>query len=102
MYMLGWGNITYDADNTMGSTLTSDAVTSTYANPAVDKLTDAARYELDPAKRKALYAKAMRIVHDDAPWLFLFQYEDLYATSKRLEWNPRADEAIYVTEMRVR
>ena len=102
MYMLGWGNITYDADNTLSSTLTSDAVTSTYANPALDKLVDAARYEVDTAKRKALYAKAMRIIHDEAPWLFLFQYEDLYATSKRLQWQPRPDEAIYVTEMRLK
>ncbi len=102
MFMLGWGNITYDADNTLGSTLTSDATTSTYANPALDRLVDQARYELDAGKRKALYAKAMRIVHDDAPWLFLFQYEDLYATSKRLQWQPRPDEAIYCTEMRLR
>jgi peptide/nickel transport system substrate-binding protein len=102
MYMLGWGNITYDADNTFSSQLVSDAVSSTYANPAVDKLTDEARYELDPVKRKALYAKALRIVHDDAPWLFLFQYEDLYATSKRLQWQPRPDEAIYCTEMRLK
>jgi peptide/nickel transport system substrate-binding protein len=101
MYMLGWGNITYDADNTLSSQLVSDANTSTYANPAVDKLVDAARYELDPGKRKALYAKALRIIHDDAPWLFLFQYEDLYATSKRLRWQPRPDEAIYLTEMRL-
>ena len=99
--MLGWGNITYDADNTLGSTLTSDAQTSTYSNPTLDKLTDEARYELNPAKRKALYAKVMRIVHDDAPWLFLFQYEDLYATSKRLRWQARPDEAIYCTEMRL-
>jgi peptide/nickel transport system substrate-binding protein len=102
MYMLGWGNITYDADNTLSSQLVSDAVSSTYANPAVDKLVDAARYELDAAKRKALYAKALRIIHDDAPWLFLFQYEDLYATSKRLQWQPRPDEAIYVMEMRLK
>jgi peptide/nickel transport system substrate-binding protein len=102
MYMLGWGNITYDADNTLSSQLVSDAVSSTYANPAVDKLVDAARYELDPVKRKALYAKALAIVHDDAPWLFLFQYEDLYATSKRLQWQPRPDEGIYCTEMRLR
>jgi peptide/nickel transport system substrate-binding protein len=102
MYMLGWGNITYDSDNTLSSQLVSDAVSSTYANSAVDKLTDAARYELDSAKRKALYEKALRIIHDDAPWLFLFQYEDLYATSKRLQWQPRPDEAIYCTEMRLR
>ncbi len=101
MYMLGWGNITYDADNTLSSQLVGDAVTSTYANTQVDRLVDAARYELDPGKRKALYARALRIIHDDAPWLFLFQYEDLYATSKRLRWQPRPDEAIYVTDMRL-
>ena len=33
MYMLGWGNITYDADNTLSSQLVGDATTSTYANP---------------------------------------------------------------------
>ncbi len=102
MYMLGWGNITNDADNTLSSQLVGSATTSTYANPTVDKLVDDARYELDAAKRKALYARALRVIHDDAPWLFLFQYEDLYGTTKRLQWNPRPDEAIYVTEMRVK
>ena len=102
MWMLGWGNITYDADNTLSSDLASDGSTSTWSNAAFDKLVDAARYELDPSKRRALYAKALRIVHDEAPWLFLFQYEDLYATSKRLQWEPRSDEAIYCTEMRLR
>ena len=102
MYMLGWGNITNDADNTLSSQLVGDATTSTYDNKDVDKLVDQARYELDPVKRKQLYAHAMRIIHDDAPWLFLFQYEDLYATSRRIVWQPRADEAIYVTEIHVR
>ncbi|GAC1535309.1 MAG: ABC transporter substrate-binding protein [Candidatus Velthaea sp.] len=101
MYLLGWGNITYDADNTLSSQLSSDGVGSTYANPIVDKLIDDARYELNPAKRKAIYAKAMAIIHDDAPWLFLFQYEDLYATSKRLVWQARGDEAIYCTDMKL-
>jgi peptide/nickel transport system substrate-binding protein len=99
MYLLGWGNTTYDADNTLASLLASDGATSAYSNPALDKLIDAARYEIDAKKRQALYAKAMAIVHDDAPWLFLFQYEDLYATSKRLNWNARGDEAIYCTDM---
>lgn len=102
MYLLGWGNITYDADNTFASLLASDGATSTYVNPALDKIVDAARYELDANKRRALYAKAMAIVHEDAPWLFLFQYEDLYATTKRLQWQARGDEAIYCTDMRLK
>jgi len=101
MYMLGWGNDSYDADNTLTSLLTSDARLSTYANPALDKLIVDARYELNPAKRAALYHRALEIVHDEAPWIFLFQYEDLYATTKRLQWQARGDELIFCEDMKV-
>ncbi len=98
-YMLGWGNDSYDADNTLTSLLSSDARLSTYANPALDKLLTDARFELDPKKRDALYAKALTIVHDEAPWIFLFQYEDLYATTKRVHWQARPDELIFCDEI---
>lgn len=41
-----------------------------YANPELDTLLDAARGELDPAKRTAMYHRAERIIYDDAPWIF--------------------------------
>jgi peptide/nickel transport system substrate-binding protein len=99
MYELGWGNDSFDADNTLSSLFASNARLSTYANPALDKLIDAARYELDPKKRDAIYHQALTIIHDDAPWLFLFQYEDLYGASKRLVWDARGDELFYVDQM---
>jgi len=101
MYMLGWGNDSYDADNTLTSLFASDARLSTYANPQLDKLLVDARYEVDPVKRQALYRKALTIIHDEAPWIFLFQYEDLYAATKRLEWQARGDELIFCEDMKV-
>ncbi|MBC5811476.1 MAG: hypothetical protein GIW95_11595 [Candidatus Eremiobacteraeota bacterium] len=101
MYELGWGNDSYDADNTLTSLFTSDARLSTYANPALDKLVTDARYEPDVAKRQAIYDKALAIIHDEAPWLFLFEYEDLYASSKRLVWQARGDELIYCDDMKL-
>ncbi|GAC1299683.1 MAG: ABC transporter substrate-binding protein [Vulcanimicrobiaceae bacterium] len=101
LYMLGWGNDSYDADNTLTSLLTSDARLSTYANPQLDKLVVAARYEVDPAKRQALYHNALVLIHEEAPWLFLFQYEDLYATTKRLQWQARGDELMFCEDMKV-
>ena len=101
MYMLGWGNDSYDADNTLTSLLTSNARLSTYANPKLDELVRAARFEVAPQKRQALYHRALAIVHDEAPWIFLFQYEDLYATTKRLRWRARGDELIFCADMRV-
>ena len=101
MYELGWGNDSYDADNTLTSLFASDARLSTYANPALDKLLTDARYEVDPAKRQALYSKALTIIHDEAPWLFLFEYEDLYASTKRLQWQARPDELLLCDEMKL-
>ena len=99
MYMLGWGDNSYDADNTLTSLFESGARLSTYANGNYDKLIESARYETNPGKRQALYDKALALLHDDAPWIFLFQYEDLYGTSKRLQWHARADEGLAVDEM---
>ena len=43
---------------------------SFYANPELDALLDAARSELDPGRRDALYLRAERILYDDAPWIW--------------------------------
>ena len=101
MYELGWGSSAYDADNTLVPLFGTDQRLSTYSNPVLDGLLAAARYELDPRKRQALYSKALELIHDEAPWLFLFQYEDLYATSKRLIWQARGDELIFCDQMRL-
>jgi ABC-type transport system substrate-binding protein len=41
-----------------------------YRNPEVDGLLDAARAELDPEKRAAMYRRVERLLYDDAPWIF--------------------------------
>ena len=46
-----------------------------YSNPEVDKLIDAARTEMDPAKRGDLYKKMQVIIHDDAPWGFVCHWK---------------------------
>jgi peptide/nickel transport system substrate-binding protein len=101
LYELGWNQPSADADGVITSLFTTNAPLSTYSNPEIDRLADDARGELDSAKRKALYKKIATILNDDAAWIVLFQYEDLYATSKRLHWQPRGDELIRAYEMSV-
>jgi ABC-type transport system substrate-binding protein len=48
-----------------------------YSNPEFDKLCDQADVEADPAKRAELYAKAEKIVVDDAPWVCLYFLPDV-------------------------
>ena len=52
---------------------------SFYASPEFDRVVDASRREQDDARRVALYQRADSIAFHDAPVLFLFFYNDLYA-----------------------
>jgi len=46
----------------------------------------------DPEERKKLYADVQRKLKDDAGFLFLYQSDAVFAMSKRLDYEPRADE----------
>ena len=62
-------------------------------------LMETARYTLDVKKRRELYVEATRIVHEDKPWLELFQEVVLYGASKRVALTPRADYRLLASEL---
>jgi peptide/nickel transport system substrate-binding protein len=62
-------------------------------------LMEGARYTLDAKKRKQLYTDATQIVHDEKPWLELFQEVVVYGTSKRVSFKVRPDYRLIVAEM---
>jgi peptide/nickel transport system substrate-binding protein len=94
MYELGWGNLTFDADGTLTPLFTTDYPISTWGTPETDSEIAAARLVTNPAKREAAYAKILQTIHEQAPWIFLFEYQDLYGINKRVNFQPRADEGI--------
>jgi peptide/nickel transport system substrate-binding protein len=62
-------------------------------------LMEQARYSLDQGKRRAAYAEATQIIHDEKPWLELFQEVIVYGVSRRVAFKPRADYRLIVAEM---
>jgi glutathione transport system substrate-binding protein len=74
----GWSPSTGDADWGIRPLLTKDNwpptnfTLSFYNNPKVEELVKAALQTSDPAKRKAAYAEAQRLIVDDCPWIFLW------------------------------
>jgi len=62
-------------------------------------LMEQARYSLDQKKRKEIYMEATKIIHDEKPWVELFQEVVLYGVSKRVTFKPRADFRLIVSEM---
>ena len=57
---------------------------SFYGNPDFDRAVDAGRRELDDKKRNALFQQADALAQHDAPMVFLFFYDDLYAVQPRI------------------
>jgi peptide/nickel transport system substrate-binding protein len=68
-----------------------------YANAEVDGLIDLGDQTVDENRREGLYKRCFRIIHDDAPWLFLYNEEVIFGVSEKLGgWRPRADGCIIV------
>ena len=62
-------------------------------------LMEQGRYSLDQKKRKEIYTEATRIIHDEKPWIELFQEVVIYGVSKRVAFKPRPDFRLIAAEM---
>lgn len=54
-----------------------------------------ARYSLDQKERKKIYYEMNKYFLEEAPQLFLFQYEILYGVNNRIVFKSRPDERMY-------
>jgi peptide/nickel transport system substrate-binding protein len=55
-----------------------------YSSPRVDQLIDQGRREVDPEKRRVLYAEVQRIVADDLPYINLWYLDNVVVHSRRV------------------
>jgi len=91
MFMLGWGCVTLDADYGLFPLFhTSEwapkgSNRSFYSNPVVDALLEQGRVTPDPEARKAIYAEAIRVLWEDAGWLFLHYEVQINAQSTKVK-----------------
>ncbi len=97
MFLSSWGSGALDPTGIFVPTLkTKDRGNSSgYSNAEVDKLLTLADNEVDPEKRAEQYHQAELIVANEAPWIFLWVPQEVYAVSNRLRgWEPGSDGRI--------
>jgi peptide/nickel transport system substrate-binding protein len=94
MYLIGWGNTTWDADGTLLPLWRSGNQMSNNFSPDFDGMIDEAQTSVDPKRRLELYAKAQRLMLDDGAVLPLYQQMDLYGVSKRVGFQALSSEQI--------
>jgi len=70
--------------------------------PGLDELIDEARSTLDSEKRLATYAKLQRLIKEEAPSIFLWHQYDMLGIAKRVVYEARGDEWIWIYDAKLR
>jgi peptide/nickel transport system substrate-binding protein len=93
-------NGTWDASYTV-QRFKPDFQTFRYFDASGDLLKAIQEYErtFDPKRRKELGALALKALHDEAVWLFLWQLEELFGVSKKVKgFKMRPDNFLWVRD----
>lgn len=93
MHSYNWGSYSvFDADGILWDMLHSSTIFTYYNNAELDALLEDGRGSLDPEERMQIYADAQKIVHDDAPMIFMWGFHAVWGVNNNVEWSPRPDE----------
>jgi peptide/nickel transport system substrate-binding protein len=93
MFDWSWGYYSvFDADAILYDVLKCNEHYSYYCNKALDELIQAGRSTLDPKKRQDIYARAQRILHEDAAYVFKWGLRGVWGVSNRVEYEAPRDE----------
>ncbi|HEY7204498.1 MAG TPA: ABC transporter substrate-binding protein [Methylomirabilota bacterium] len=93
MFEWSWGYYSiFDADAIFYDVMTCNQPYSYYCNKAFDDLVLQGRSTLDPKKRAEIYAKAQRMIHDDAAYLFKWGLRGVWGVSNRVNYEAPRDE----------
>jgi peptide/nickel transport system substrate-binding protein len=93
MFQWSWGYYSiFDADAILHDVFRCGETYSYYCNKALDDLIHAGRATLDPKKRAEVYAKAQKLLSDDAAYLFKWGLRGVWGLSNRIEYEAPRDE----------
>jgi peptide/nickel transport system substrate-binding protein len=89
----------FDMDRTYSALVHSSGTQAAINNPELDKQIEAARSELDVAKRQQMYYDLAQQLHDDPFAIYLLSTNDLHGGAANLNWTLRKDSKIILSEI---
>jgi peptide/nickel transport system substrate-binding protein len=101
LFFLGWGPALHGQGTTQPLFLADQTYSSYGNNKVLDEKIARAQTLLEPKARAEAYAELQKLIHDEAPWVFLWQQHDLYGVAHSIEWTPRADEKVWMYDAKV-
>ncbi len=102
LYIFGRGNVIDPSEYLHQYFHTGDTKRLDYSIPEVDAALDAEQAAFDPAERLNLLHHAMSVLMDEAPAVWLFQYQGIEGVSNRFDYTPNPGEDIYAWDLKPR
>jgi len=101
MYYFRFGTPILDMDEVFGSYFDPERRALWYTPPEeVLKVARSGLQTTDPDERKQIYSQFLEMIKEEAPWIFLWNFEDLYGVSNRISgFTPRSDELISIVDL---
>ncbi len=91
-----------DGDGILSPTFPCDAVYpagwnwGVYCNPQVDRLIATEAHSLSPKVRERVMQQTAKVLHDDAPWIYLYAPTQQFGVKKGVPWQVRVDGMLFV------
>ena len=93
MFEWSWGYYSiFDADAIFYDVMTCNQPYSYYCNKAFDDLVIQGRSTLDTKRRAEIYARAQKLIHDDAAYIFKWGLRGVWGVSSRIDYEAPRDE----------
>jgi len=83
----------------MAGFFTCEGSSSKICDPEIDALHEQASSTTDLELRDQLYQQLWARIHENPIHIFLLQHDLLYGLSERLNWEPRADDEVFIKTM---
>jgi peptide/nickel transport system substrate-binding protein len=99
MFLIGWGNATWDADASLSPLFQSGNPFPNYLNEEFNRLLDEARTSIDDTHRLNLFARAQRLMLEDGAVVPLYQQTDIYGVNKRFRFQALSSEQLVAAWM---
>ncbi len=98
LYMYSFGDMWLDADLPLKYMMQGKLGHYYVNDPLKAKIEEAGRI-FDEAKRRAIYYEVQMTLKEEAPKIFLLQYEAIFAVGPRVKYTPRADEILWFHDL---
>lgn len=95
-----WSCACQDVDGVLFSLLHSSSSWASVSDPKIDKLLENARNTLDDKVRLSDYKTVSTYVAEEVPLVPIYQAAIIYGAAKNLEWQPTANESLFLNRMK--